>query len=455
MIFLPELILLGLALLILTYDFVKIIPSRRLLVAVTLGGLALSFLSVFLPFLTESASAGSFLSNMYLVDSFSIIFKTLFLLVGLLVVVLNYDFFASAVKKHEGEFYFLLLTSLLGLILMVSSPNLLMIYLGMETVSFTSYLLVGWQKSVQRSSEASLKYFLFGALASAIFLYGVSFFYGLNGTLDLSRVAAMNIVSPAGFLSILLILFGFGFKIAMAPMQFWCPDVYEGAPTPITAYLSVAPKAAGFAVILRLLTLLNIDLVTLLALLSAVTMTIGNLAALRQRNIKRLLAYSSIAQAGYILIGLVSPELGYSAVIFYLIVYTLANLGAFAAVIYLAEKLGSEDIESYSGFARRSPVMAFAFAVFFLSLIGIPPLAGFIGKFLLFKAAVGAGFLWLAIVGVVNSVVSVYYYMNVMQIMYFRNGDESAVKIPAFISLAIWVCLAGVVALGVFPNILF
>jgi NADH-quinone oxidoreductase subunit N len=452
--FLPELILLALALLVLTYDFVKLTPARRVLAYLSLGGLLASFAALFLPYLTESTRMGSFFSGLYLIDNFSLVFKGLFLLAGALIILLNFDFFASAVKKHEGEFYFLFLTSILGLMIMVSSPNLLMIYLGMETVSFTSYLLTGWQKTVKRSSEAALKYFLFGALASAIFLFGVSYFYGLTGTLDLGRAGGLNIISPLGFLSLLLILFGLGFKIAMVPMQFWCPDVYEGAPTSITAYLSVAPKAAGFAVILRLLTLLNIDIVMLLALLSAVTMTLGNFAALRQRNIKRLLAYSSIAQAGYILIGLVSPEIGYSAVIFYLIVYTFANLGAFAAVIYLAEKLGSEDIESYAGFARRSPMIALAFAVFFLSLIGIPPLAGFIGKFLLFKAAVGSGYLWLAIVGVVNSVVSVYYYMNVMQIIYFRTGDESQVKIPAFIFAAVWLCLVVVVVLGVFPNIL-
>jgi NADH-quinone oxidoreductase subunit N len=237
-------------------------------------------------------------------------------------------------------------------------------------------------------------------------------------------------------------------------MQFWCPDVYEGAPTPITAYLSVGPKIAGFAVLLRLLTtIFPADFVFLIALLSAVTMTWGNLVALRQTNIKRLLAYSSIAQAGYILIGLVSATTGPAAVIYYSIAYAFANIGVFALVIYWSLLFESEDIESFAGLSARSPALAAALSVFFLSLIGIPPLAGFVGKFLVFKAAIGAGYLWLAVLGVLNSVVSVYYYLNIVRLIYFQPGEETPLKIPALIALTAWLSLGVTFLLGIFPHL--
>ncbi|MBI5078719.1 NADH-quinone oxidoreductase subunit N [Candidatus Saganbacteria bacterium] len=451
----PEVIILLTALAVLTYDFVKIIPGRRVLFFFSLAGLALAGAAAFSLLGLREIGSASFFSKFYIVDPFGLFFKALFIFVGVMVLLVNYDFFSAQVKRNEGEFYFLFLSSLLGLAITVSSPNLLLIYLGMELVSFASYLLVGWQKTVKRSNEAALKYFLFGAVASAVFLYGVSLFYGMTGTLDLTSAANLDPALPLTFLSLLFVILGFGFKIAMVPMQFWCPDVYEGAPTPITAYLSVGPKAMGLAVLLRFLAFLRLDLALFFAVFSALTMTWGNLVALRQKNIKRLLAYSSIAQAGYIMVGLVSFKLGFPAVIFYLVVYTLANLGAFSIVIYLSGLLDSEEIENYSGLARRSPLMALAFSLFFLSLIGIPPLAGFIGKFLVFRAAVGTGYLWLAALAVLNSVVSVYYYLNVVRVMYFQPGEETPVKIPAFISLVLWFCLLGTLLLGIFPNLIY
>lgn len=452
---LSEIILLVTALLVLAFDFVKIIPPRAGLLKISLTGLVLSFLSLFYPIFAKAPVLPiNYFSNLalYIVDPFSFLFKALFILIGILIILLNFDYFANEIKKNEGEFNFLFLISILGLALLVSSFHLLGIYLGLEMVGLTSYLLAGWQKNNPRSGEAALKYFLFGAVSSAIFLYGVSLFYGLTGTFELNRVFPMNPALPLDFLAMLFMLLGLGFKIAMVPMQFWCPDVYEGAPTSITAYLSVGPKAAGLAVLLRFMLFFRVDLTLLFAILSVLTMTWGNLVALQQNNIKRLLAYSSIAQAGYILIGLVAPGPGYLAVIFYLIAYTFANLGVFAIIIFMSTLLKSEELENYAGFAGRSPLLAAAFSIFFLSLIGIPPLAGFIGKFLLFRAAIGAGFLWLAVLGVINSVISVYYYLNVVRIMYFKPAQEEAVKIPLFILLTVILCLAVTIIVGIFPN---
>lgn len=452
---LPEIILFVTALLVLVFDFIKIIPPRGGLIKISLTGLVLSFLTIFYPlFVRMPIHPTGFISSLglYVVDPFSLLFKTLFILIGILIILLNFDYFAAEVKRNEGEFNFLFLISILGLVLLVSSYHLLGIYLGLEMVGLTSFLLAGWQKNHPRSGEAALKYFLFGAVSSAIFLYGASLFYGLTGTLELNRAFPMNPALPLDFLAILFLILGIGFKIAMVPMQFWCPDVYEGAPTSITAYLSVGPKAAGLAVLLRFMLFFRVDLALFFAILSVLTMTWGNIVALRQNNIKRLFAYSSIAQAGYILMGLVAPGPGYLAVVFYLIAYTFANLGAFAIIIFLSTLMKNEEVESYAGFAGRSPFLAASFSIFFLSLIGIPPLAGFVGKFLLFRAALGAGFLWLALFGVINSVISVYYYLNVVRIMYFKPAQEEEVKIPLFIVLTVIICLAVTVLIGIFPN---
>jgi proton-translocating NADH-quinone oxidoreductase chain N len=451
---LPELILLWGALLILVYDFSQKEASSKTLLKISLLTLGLALAGLILPLKFFKFDFPYVLFfNFYWVDQISLFLKGLCILAGILFVSLNYDFYAAQIKKNEGEFYFLFLVALLGMILMASSTHLLLIYLGLETVGFTGYLLAGWQKETPRSSEASLKYFLFGAISSAIFLYGMSLFYGITGGLWLGGCMPSMLTTPLGFMAILFMLLGFGFKVAMAPMQFWCPDVYEGAPTPITALLSVMPKAAGFVALLRFLLFLNIDLTYLLAIFSVITMTWGNVVALRQKNIKRMLAYSSIAQAGYIFLGFVALPADYAAIFYYLLVYTFANLGAFAIVIGWSLLSGSEELDSFRGLGNKSPMLALSFSVFFLSLIGIPPLAGFVGKFLLFQTAIGAGFLWLAVVAVINSVISVYYYMNVVAIMYFKEGENSAVKFPALLTAVIWVCLLATIILGIFPNL--
>jgi len=324
------------------------------------------------------------------------------------------------------EYYSLILGLVVGMSLLAQARNLLMIYLSLEFVGLISYVLVGFAKDSVRSSEAGLKYMLFGAVASGVFLFGASIFYGLTGTLDIISSPGPTLGSIIAYVVAgLFMLGGFLFKIAAVPMHAWCPDAYEGAPTPITALLSVAPKAAGFAVLIRVFGAegFSFGWPFLIAIVSTITMTFGNLAAIPQMNVKRLLAYSSIAHAGYLLMGIAcaTPK-GNEAVYFYFIAYLLMNLGAFLVVQIMSNKTGSEDISAFVGIARCGPfgaAVAIAMTIFLLSLTGVPPFVGFIGKFYLFSAVIDAKLYWLAIVGIANSVVSLYYYMRIVKAMFF------------------------------------
>ncbi|MYB66671.1 NADH-quinone oxidoreductase subunit N, partial [Candidatus Poribacteria bacterium] len=316
-----------------------------------------------------------------------------------------------------------------------------MIFISLETVSLTSYILAGFLTHSPRSSEAAFKYITYGAVASGTMLFGLSLIFGMTGTGDLAEIStrlpevlASGQVTALGLLiAITFILAGVGYKIASVPFHMWSPDVYEGAPIPITAFLSVASKAAGFALFLRFFysgfsaqgLLDSVDWGILLAIVSALTMTVGNLAALPQRNVKRLLAYSSIAHGGYLLMGgvLLTSD-GLSAILFYLIVYLFMNLGAFYVVILVANDSGSEMIEGYRGLSSRSPLVAGAMVIFLVSLTGIPPFAGFFGKFFLFKAVIDEGFYWLAFIGLINSVISLYYYARIIKAMYFESAED-------------------------------
>jgi len=342
-------------------------------------------------------------------------------------------------------------------------------YLALELVSLPSFILVGYQKHVQRSNEAALKYVIYGGVSSGIMLYGFSLLYGLTGTLDIhaigARLAVGDVPSTTLFVAATLAMAGFGYKVASVPFHFWCPDVYQGAPTPVTAFLSVAPKAVGFAMIARFfyLGMSSFDGLTgevlggqwpeLLALIAAATMTLGNLTAIWQNNLKRLLAYSSIAHAGYMMMGIVmlSPA-GLQAIMFYSAVYLFMNLGAFLVVIVIAERTGSEDISEYRGLGWRSPFVAFAMAVFLASLTGLPPTAGFIGKVYLFASVVEGELWWLAVVGVLNSAVSLYYYWRVVRTMYLDDPADEAepFSLPAFSNVSLGVLLAGTMILGLY-----
>ena len=363
----------------------------------------------------------------------------------------------------RGEYVGLLLFVAVGLMLMAEASHLLMAYLAIEMVSLSTYLLVGLRRD-DRGAEASLKYFLFGALASGIMLFGMSLLFGLTGSLSFAslREATAGLdgsLRGALVIAVTLMLAGLGFKISMVPFHLWTPDAYEGAPVPVTALLSVGPKAAGLALFVRLMDALAPAwpaLEPLVLSLTMVTMTFGNLVALVQTNVKRLLAYSTIAQVGYLLIGfIVNTRLGLEALIVYLAAYLFMNLGAFACVVAVVQDTGRESLDAFRGLAKRSPVLAVLTTLFLLSLAGIPPLLGFVGKFLLFGAAIQAGYVALAVVGVVNSTVALYYYVRIIREMYLQAPDSPGMLRPApALRLAAAVCGAGTLGLGLFPGIL-
>ncbi len=361
----------------------------------------------------------------------------------------------------RGECAGLLLLIGVGLMLMAEANHLLMAYLSMELVSLSSYVLVGFQHE-PRSAEASLKYLLFGALSSGIMLFGMSLLFGLTRSLafpDLLRASAglSGPTTGALMVAVSLLLAGLAFKISMVPFHMWTPDAYEGAPIPVTALLSVGPKAAGLALLLRLTTALRPawpSLGPLVIGLTIVTMTLGNLVALAQTNVKRLLAYSTIGQVGYLLIGFsVNTRHGLEGLLLYLVAYLFMNLGAFACVVAVVNDTGSESLEAFRGLARRSPGLALLCAVFLLSLAGLPPLLGFFGKFLLFGAAIEANHPALAIAGILNSAVALYYYVNIIRLMYFIAPTQPApLRTPAALRWAVGLCAAATIVMGFFPG---
>lgn len=365
-------------------------------------------------------------------------------------------------KDSEGEYYCLLLFMAFALILMSAANNLLMIFLAVEFVSVVSYLLVGFLRTNPRSKEASIKYFLFGSFCSGVMLYGMSLLFGATGSLELTAVSKTIANQPPFttlmLCSLILFLVGMGFKISMAPFHLWAPDAYEAAPTPVTALLTVAPKAVGFALLIRVLSVGFISIgwkwQTLIMLLSILTMTLGNIIALSQTNIKRLLAYSSIAQAGYILMGIaVFNDLGLTGVLIYLLAYAFTNIGAFTVVITVSNYLGNDELPSYAGLAKRSPFLAAAMAIFLLSLAGLPPMAGFIGKFYVFSATLQAGFVKLALAAAMNSAIAAFYYFKIVRLMYLEAPvREDKVPLEGLLTLSICLLLTGVILMGVFPS---
>ncbi len=407
-------------------------------------------------------------------DAAAALLKTLFAGIG----ILGLLFALPAVRRRElaeGELCGLLVSSVLGMCLLASAGNILMLIVALELTSIPAYAMVGLLRRNRRSNEAALKYAIYGAVASGTMIYGFSLLFGIAGESSLSaigpalqeKLAVGAVGAPALIAVFLLILAGIGYKIAAVPFHFWCPDVYEGAPTAVTAFLSVGPKAAGFAALLRLLdgcfvgaSIMNEDIPwrAILAVLCVATMTLGNLAALPQRNLKRLLAYSSIAHAGYLLAGatLAGPE-GSQAVFFYLVVYAFMNLGAFACVLALEEQICIIDVDGCRGVGWRYPLLAAAFTVFLLSLTGIPPWAGFAGKVMLFQALIAVGtwpWVLLAVLGVLNSVISLFYYARILKAMYIDKppAEEAGAlvePIPALYNVLLWICLIPTVVLGI------
>ncbi|MFU8818638.1 MAG: NADH-quinone oxidoreductase subunit N [Desulfurivibrio sp.] len=403
--------------------------------------------------------------GMILSDSYAMFFKVI-CLAGLIMTALLSDHYCRAHMVNQGEYYFLLIFATVGMMIMASAGDLLVLYLGLELMALSVYCLIGMLKRDQRSSEAAVKYFLMGAFASAILLYGMALVYGLTGTTSIATIAELTasgavLQSPALFAALTLLMAAFCFKVAAAPFHFWTPDVYEGAPTTVTAFMSVAPKAASFAVLGRVMVevfpLLHDYWGGLLAILALLTMAVGNITALAQTSIKRMLAYSAIAHAGYALLGILAgtPE-GLSATMGYLFIYAFMTMGAFAVLVLLAEKEADrETLDDYKGLAKTNPLAAMLMLLFMFSLIGIPPTAGFIGKFYVLKAALGAGYLLTVIGAVIFSAISAYYYLRVVRYMYMHEPAEPVkLRYSPAISVVLGLSLLGVVGLGLFPDFL-
>ena len=400
-------------------------------------------------------------AEMFALDGFSIFFKLLFIGTIAMVVLLSDDYLRGS-RYSPWEYYSLLAFALCGMMFMASGVHLASIYIGLELMSLSSYILAGYFKNEQKSTEAAMKYFVLGTVSSAILLYGISLIYGVTGSLNLVRVAesmSTIVTNDALMFGIMLLGAGLCFKIAAAPFHVWTPDVYEGAPTPITAFLSTASKAAAFAIFARIFYVglhhFRLDWQYVLATIAALSMIVGNLAAITQDNVKRMIAYSSIGHAGYVLLGIIAvSDIGLYGVLVYSVVYVFATLGIWATVLMLQkQEYAGEQVDDFEGLHRRAPLWAFAMIVFLLSLGGIPPTAGFIGKYFLFYAAVGAGFGWLAIVAVLMSAVSMFFYFRIVVAMYLRDGEAKAeVVTSGGLKLVAALCLVVTLLFGILPK---
>lgn len=443
----PEVGLTLLAIIVLFMDVYTPSEQRRRIAYVTAAGMALLAIT---PLIWGPPATGEtlFWGGMVRHDALAQIFKVMVLLGGSLSALMAVD---MKQLGKRGEFYLIIVVSTLGACLISGAADLIMVFLGLETLSIPLYILAAFRRDDARSAESGMKYFLYGSFASGIMLFGLSILYGFTGQTNIYAIAeilgdALATAPIPVLTSMLLIVVGFGFKIGAVPFHFWTPDMYEGAPTPVTAFVSVASKAASFALLVRFLiavfpeTLVIGDLsmqdfwVQLAAVMAVVSMTLGNVLALSQRNIKRLLAYSSIAQAGYTLIGVAAiqsqTDQGVAAVAFYMFMYTFTNILAFGVVVLFSEATGSETIADLAGLNRRNPWLALTMTIALLSLAGIPPAAGFFGKFFLFNAAVEANLTWLAIVGVLNAIVALYYYLVVIKVMYVDRSEDEDKVIP-------------------------
>lgn len=461
----PQVAVLGAAGVVLLLD--ALVPQqRRLLPFVALIGLALSAAWT-LSWVARDDYQTAFNGTLAL-DKYAVFFYFLFAGITATVVLASIDW-VNREGRGQGEYYALVLTTCAGLMFLSAARDLITIYLALELSSIPQAVLAGWGKD-NRSSEAGIKYLLLAAIASSLLLYGMALLYGITGTTMLSEIA--KVVSSGGeanrsvlVVAMTLIVAGFGFKMAVVPFQMWVPDVYQGAPTPVTAFLSVGSKAAGFAVVTRIFfealgaKFLSDDWSMLFAILAAVTMTVGNLAAIVQTDIKRMLGYSSIAQAGNFMVGLAAISvsgneftLGASGVLFFLAAYAFTNLGAFIAIIAISQKIGSDQIRDYAGMWKRAPFLSLGLAFCLVSLTGIPPTAGFWAKMYIFNAGVRADLTWLVVVGVLNSIISAYYYLSVARTMFIGESEDSAtIRTSPSIGLSMSVAAAGVFVFGILP----
>jgi NADH-quinone oxidoreductase subunit N len=451
---LPEIGLVVLAVTILVLDLT--LMKRHHLGWVVVAGLTVIAVLAVL-FARPAVQGQLFWGGMIRLDGTGFLFRMIFLVGAALTTLFSFN---NEELSNHGEFYMLLVVSTLGMCLMASAADLILLYLAIEMTSIPLFVLAGFYTQDERSVESGLKYMLYAAMTSAVMLYGFSLLYGFTGTTNLYQIAesllAGHVSLAAVGAALVLVVTGFSFKVSAAPFHFWAPDVYEGAPTPVTGFLSTASKAAGFAVLIRVLIVAFPTIASvwslMVGILAAISMIVGNFVALTQRNIKRLLAYSSIAQAGYMLIGVASfSKFGTSATIYYLMAYLVTNLAAFGIITVIGQSVGSDDISAYAGLSRRSPALAFLLLAAVLSLGGVPPFAGFIGKLLVFGSAIKANMVWLAFLGVINSIVALYYYLNILKVVYLHPADENCppIKVIAPWAVALGICAAGILVLGV------
>ncbi len=397
--------------------------------------------------------------NMVQVDGFSVFFHVLVIAIAAIVILSSYEYMAVQ-RIRAGEYYALILFGVVGMALMSSAVELVLIFIALEISSISSYVLAGFRRHEAASAEASLKYFLLGSFATAFFLYGVALMFGATGSTNIDQISSALQAAPVpllAYVAVALMFVGLGFKVAAAPFHIWTPDVYEGSPAPIVGLMSTAPKAAAFAVLLRVVFVINVHAIFwVIWIAAALSMTLGNISAFVQSNVKRLLAYSSIAHAGYLLVAFAAaPQLGTSAAMFYTAAYAAMNLGAFAVVSHFANA-GERyvTLEDYEGLGRSSPLLAATLTIFLLSLIGIPMTGGFFAKFYVFSVAVKANLIWLTVIGVVNGGIGAYYYLRIIVMMYMRESRKEvpAMPVPLPLGVALAACLAATLYLGLFPS---
>jgi NADH-quinone oxidoreductase subunit N len=459
---LPEIILTLAGVLIMFLEAVGGEGEKPLLAPLTLGSLVAALVAAF----AANGEPGAAFNNMLIIDGFAGFFRVLVIAVGLVAVLSSIDYLRRE-RANAGEYYALILFSIVGQCVMVTANELIMIFIGLEISSIASYILAGYLRDDPRNNESALKYFLLGSFATAFLLYGVAWIYGLTGSTNLAVIGKAISGSAAPSITLLgasaaLMFVGFGFKISVAPFQIWAPDVYQGAPAPVSAFLSVGPKAAAFAILVRTFMTAFGSIAPrwepFLWASALATMFIGNLAALQQTNIKRMLAYSSIAHAGYVLVAITAHSgIGTSAVMFYMAAYATTNLGAFAVVSYFSRK-GERyvGIEDFAGLAQRQPMIAAMMTIFLLSLVGVPLTGGFFGKFYIFKAALDANLVWLTVLGLLNSAIAAYYYLRILVVMYMKDPTETTADLqPAGMPLqiAVYASALGTLVLGIFPGL--
>ena len=459
---LPEIILTAVATLVMVLEAIVGDRTRPVLGKIALGGLFAALWAAVVGY----SNPGPAFSNMLVIDGFAVFFRVLVIIVGILTVLCSFQYLKRE-GANTGEYYSLILFSLVGQCTMAAAADLIIVFIGLEISSIATYVLADYLRDDKRNNEASIKYFLLGSFATAFLLYGIAWTYGLTGTLNLMevrRVLMARELAPPTMLvgaAAALMFVGFAFKISAAPFQIWAPDVYQGAPAPVTAFMSAGPKAAAFAIFLRVYITafepISSRWEPIVWLSALLTMIVGNFGALTQTNIKRLLAYSSIAHAGYILVAVTThSQVGVAAAMFYLAAYAFMNVGAFVVITHFSRsKERYVNVEDLAGLSRKQPVTAALFALFLLSLIGVPLTGGFFGKFYIFKAALDANLVWLTVLGLLNSAVAAYYYLRILVVMYMHEPGESMetlAPLSAGVKTALWASALGTLFLGIFPT---